>query len=650
MPDSDSAFERLKELAVPKPSDPKNPKTTPSETGWLVVLMILAVVTVVMIALFGTGASQSVSNQPYSTVKQMIRDGQVTSAQLEEYAILVQVTDPERSDPQTYRAVIPAQGDPELLGLLERAQVEINAKSPSDTSVLMYMLPWLLIIGAYLWLQRRMTGNIAGGPFDRADGLLGGRFSKPSNARQSIRFRDVAGQDQAKREVAELVEFLRDPERFQRVGAEVPHGVLLVGPPGTGKTLLAKALAGEADVPFFSTTGSEFIEIFVGVGAGRVRKMFDAARKAAPAIIFIDELDSIGRTRGTGLGGGHDEREQTLNQILAELDGFAGREAVVVLAATNRPDVLDPALLRPGRFDRHVTLNLPDKQARRAILNIHARDLPIENRSDLDLVAAGTPGFSGADLKNLLNEAAITAARREGHLIKHDDLAEARDKVMMGTVRSLAIRPEEKHRLAVHESGHTAAAFYTPGTDPIYKVTIIPRGHALGGTHMLPETERHTLDEAYLKAQLVTLLAGRAAERLFLGSVSSGADDDIRRATDLARSMVARWGMTDDLGPVDLRQSDEHPFLGQSIAQPRTHADATAAQVDAAVIALLKSSEDAATRILSDHKRSVAKLIAKLEVDETLELDEITRFLDPDSKVTRLNPAKRGLDRIPPVG
>ncbi|MDU8925757.1 ATP-dependent zinc metalloprotease FtsH [Alisedimentitalea sp. MJ-SS2] len=512
------------------------------------------------------------------------------------------------------------------------------------------MLPWILILGIYLWLQRRMMGNIAGGPGGATGGLLAGRFSKPSPTHEQITFDDVAGQDQAKKEVAELVEFLREPERFERVGAEVPHGVLLVGPPGTGKTLLAKALAGEANVPFFSTSGSEFIEIFVGVGAGRVRKMFEAARKAAPSIIFIDELDSIGRTRGTGLGGGHDEREQTLNQILAELDGFAGREAVVVLAATNRPDVLDPALLRPGRFDRHVTLHLPDKTARRAILEIHSRNMPLENTGDLHTMATGTPGFSGADLKNLLNEAAINAARREGDLITHGDLAEARDKVMMGTVRSLAIRPEEKHRLAVHEAGHTAAAYFKPQADPLYKVTIIPRGHALGGTHMLPEAERHTLDEDYLRGQLVTLLAGRAAEKLLVGTVSSGADDDIRRATELARSMVARWGMTEDLGPIDLRQSEDHPFLGQSIAQPRDHADATASQVDAAVIALLKEAERKASEVLAEHQAQVELLVASLEARETLDFDEIRHCLDPEGKVTPLKRPHLGLDKIPPVG
>ncbi|WP_341211447.1 ATP-dependent zinc metalloprotease FtsH [uncultured Limimaricola sp.] len=579
----------------------------------------------------------------YSAAKRMIETGEVASAELQEHGILLSVSETTGGGEARYRAVTPVQGDPDLLPLLEARRVEVSAAEPSDFSLLGLLLPWVVILGVYFWLQRRLIGRMAGGLGPGAGGfgaggLLSGRFTKPSRPAQKVTFDDVAGQDQAKREVAELVEFLRDTERFQRVGAEVPHGVLLVGPPGTGKTLLAKALAGEADVPFFSTSGSEFIEIFVGVGAGRVRKMFEAARAAAPAVIFIDELDSIGRTRGTGLGGGHDEREQTLNQILAELDGFGGREAVVVLAATNRPDVLDPALLRPGRFDRHVTLELPDRIARRAILDIHAGRLPLANADDLDAIAAGTPGFSGADLKNLLNEAAIMAARRSGTGITRADLEEARDKVMMGTVRSLAIRPEERHRLAVHEAGHTAAAFYTPGADPLFKVTIIPRGHALGGTHMLPEAERHTLDEAYLRGQLTTLLGGRAAERALLGSVSSGADDDIRRATGLARAMVSRWGMDEALGPVDLKQSEDHPFIGQSIAQPRSHADETAARVDRAVMALLKEAERRATEIFEGHNREIESLVEALEARETLDAAEIRRCLDPVAKVTVIGP------------
>ena len=566
----------------------------------------------------------------YTKIKELIRDGHIIEATLEPTAIVAVLRSPTSEGVGQYRAITPQQPDPDLLPMLENAGVVITAKEPPTPSVLISLLPWILILAFYLWISRRvMGGGISGGLPGGIGEFLGGRSNKPTKSASKVTFADVAGQDEAKREVSELVEFLRDPDRFQKVGATVPHGVLLMGPPGTGKTLLARALAGEADVPFFSTSGSEFIEVFVGVGAGRVRKMFEEARKQAPAIIFIDELDSIGRTRGTGLGGGHDEREQTLNQILAELDGFAAREAVVVLAATNRPDVLDPALLRPGRFDRHVTLSLPDKVARRAILDVHVKDLPLHQDVDLDQVAAGTPGFSGADLKNLLNEAAITAARHSASDISVADLDEARDKIMMGTVRTLAIQPDEKHRLAVHEAGHTAASFYTPNADPLYKVTIIPRGRSLGSTHMLPEVERHTLPEAYLRVQLTTLLAGRAAEKLFLGSLSSGADDDIRRATAMARSMVARWGMDPDIGPVDLRESEDHPFLGQQIAQPRTFADETAAQVDQAVMKLLHTAEDQATQIIEDHREQVAMLVARLEAEETLDLDDIKACLEP---------------------
>ena len=577
-------------------------------------------------------APRSVS---YSEIKKLIRDGAVSEATLEATAIVAVLRSPAADSAARVRAITPQQPDPALLPLLEEKGVIVTAEEPRTPSILTSYLPWILILAFYFWFSRRMTGGGIGGGLPGGLGdFLGGRASKPSKPTRKVTFADVAGQDEAKHEVSELVEFLRDPERFQKVGATVPHGVLLMGPPGTGKTLLALALAGEADVPFFSTSGSEFIEVFVGVGAARVRKMFEEARKQAPAIIFIDELDSIGRTRGTGLGGGHDEREQTLNQILAELDGFTAREAVVVLAATNRPDVLDPALLRPGRFDRHVTLSLPDKVARRAILNVHIKDLPLHPDVDLDQVAAGTPGFSGADLKNLLNEAAITAARRSGSDITPADLDEARDKVMMGTVRTLAIQPEEKHRLAVHEAGHTAAAFYSPGADPLYKVTIIPRGRSLGSTHTLPENERHTLPEAYLQVQLTTLLAGRAAEKLLLGSVSSGADDDIRRATAMARSMVARWGMDPEIGPIDLRESEDHPFLGQQIAQPRTFSDETAARVDQAVMNLLHEAEKQAIHLIEERRDQVAQLVAKLEAEETLDLDAIKSCLVPDSTIT----------------
>ena len=616
---------------------PKNSGPTPFYR-WIVPLFVFFSFAL-FFSVFNLSSQNTAQTVSYSEIKDRIRSGEVQQVVWSEHEINAELRSEKPTEKTRLRAVVPVQGQAELLLLLEQHKVEITAEAPSGNSMIAYLLPWIVILGFYYWMSRKMSGGMggAGGMPGGLKELLGGRFTKPSKQSKRITFDDVAGQDNAKREVSELVEFLRDPERFEKLGAEVPHGVLLMGPPGTGKTLLARALAGEADVPFFSTSGSEFIEVFVGVGAGRVRRMFEAARKQAPSIIFIDELDSIGRTRGTGLGGGHDEREQTLNQILAELDGFSPREAVVVLAATNRPNVLDPALLRPGRFDRHVTLSLPDKLAREAILKIHVKGLPLGESVDLGIVAAGTPGFSGADLKNLLNESAITAARREAAKITMDDVDEARDKIVMGTVRTLAILPEEKHRLAVHECGHTAAAFFSENADPIYKVTIIPRGRSLGGTHMLPEKERHTLSEEYLRTQLVILLAGRAAEKVFLGSVSSGADDDIKRATDMARSMVARWGMDAEIGPINLRESEDHPFLGQTISQPRTFADETAARVDEAVIALLKNADKTAAQIIKANRRKIEQLVARLEAEETLDAEEIRACFNPNKTTKRVS-------------
>ena len=393
-------------------------------------------------------------------------------------------------------------------------------------------------------------------------------------------------------------------------------------------------------MPFFSISGSEFIEVFVGVGASRVRSLFAAAKKNAPSIIFVDELDSVGRTRGTGLGGGHDEREQTLNQILAEMDGFEGHEAVIVLAATNRPDVLDPALLRPGRFDRHVTLDLPDRKDRLALLRIHTRNVPLAADVDMEKLASGTPGFSGADIKNLINEAAMLAAREGAQQVAMRPFDEARDKLLLGSVRTLAIQPEERHRLAVHEAGHTLAAYYLPHSDPLYKVSIIPRGRALGGTQQLPDKERHTYPEEYLKDRLVVMLGGRTAEKTLLGSVSSGADDDIRQATALARSMVGRWGMSEEIGPVDMRESEEHPFLGREIAQPRRFSEHSAEIVDRAVQTLLLEAEGQATALIGEHRPQLERLIALLEAKETLQRDDIEACLEAKEMIPPLGAAQ----------
>ncbi len=525
---------------------------------------------------------------------------------------------------------LPALQDPELFELIDEsgASLMIRPEAERESNWIIGLLPWLVFLGLYFWFWQRMQSNIVGrfGGRDPSDFLTGSAKRETKTSRR-ITFEDVAGQDAAKREVGELVDFLRDPERYRRLGAEPPRGVLLMGPPGTGKTLLARALAGEAGVAFYHTSASEFIEMFVGVGASRVRKMFDEAKQRAPSIIFIDELDAVGRVRGTGLGGGNDEREQTLNQILAEMDGFSGHEAVIVLAATNRPDVLDPALLRPGRFDRHVTLELPDRDAREAILRVHTRNVPLAQDVDLGTVAAATPGFSGADLKNLVNEAAMAAARANDSAIHMRHFDDMRDKVMMGTVRSLAIRPDERHRLAVHEAGHTVVAHFLPQADPLYKVTIIPRGRSLGGTHMLPEEERHTLPVDYLKDRLAVLLAGRTAEQELLGSVSSGADDDIQKATQMARAMVARWGMSEEIGPVDLRQSDEHPFLGREIAQPRRFSETTAHDVDTSVSRLLQEAAGRAAEVIRVNRQGMDNLIRRLEERESLDAQEIEACL-----------------------
>ena len=568
----------------------------------------------------------------YSEFKQLLRDRRVSEVRLADRSAVATLK-PEGGGSEAARRVqvnLPALGDSELMPLIESSGAVVTVEAVKDESGgwLLSLLPWLIFLGIYLWFWSRMQSNIAGrfGGRDPSE-FLAGSASREVKRKKRITFADVAGQENAKREVAELVDFLRDPQRYQSLGAEPPRGVLLMGPPGTGKTLLARALAGEADVNFYHTSASEFIEMFVGVGASRVRKMFEEAKKRAPSIIFIDELDAVGRVRGTGLGGGNDEREQTLNQILSEMDGFSGHEAVIVLAATNRPDVLDPALLRPGRFDRHVTLELPDREAREAILKVHTAKMPLAPDVDLKTLAGATPGFSGADLKNLVNEAAMAAARANKRAIDMRDFEEMRDKVIMGTVRSLAIRPEEKHRLAVHEAGHTVVAHFLPKADPVYKVTIIPRGRALGGTHMLPEEERHTLPEDYLKDRLAVMLGGRTAEKVLLGNVSSGADDDIKQATQTARAMVSRWGMSEEIGPVDLRQSEDHPFLGREIAQPRRFSETTAHDVDAAVSQLLREAEARAREIIEAQAAGMRRLVQRLEERETLSAEEVRSCL-----------------------
>lgn len=616
------------------PTKNKGGAPTGRSIGRALWVLFLILVLLIPLSLMREGWERGGPEIPYSEFKALLRDGVVEEVELrgdlaEGRLREARPVGPGGEEADRFSTRVPALGDDSLLPTIEETGVRLLVGEPDGgwRMLLLAAAPWLLLTAFFLWLMYRSGRNLAGGLGGRGDLQQFLRGSLHEKEIPKVTFADVAGQENAKREVEELVDFLKNPAKYQTLGAEVPRGVLLMGPPGTGKTLLARALAGEAHVPFFAISGSEFIEVFVGVGASRVRNLFEAAKKNAPSIIFIDELDSVGRTRGTGLGGGHDEREQTLNQILAGMDGFEEHQAVIVLAATNRPDVLDPALLRPGRFDRHVVLDLPDRKDRLKILRVHLRRIPLDPSVNLEEIATGTPGFSGADLKNLINEGALLAARNEAKTVTMQHLEEAHDKLLLGTERALTILPEEKHRLAVHESGHALIAHFLPHADPLYKVTIIPRGRTLGGTQQLPEKERHTLPEEYLRERLAVTLGGRTAERELLGSVSSGADDDIREATRLARAMVARWGMSPEVGPVDLRESEEHPFLGREMAQPRRFSESSAQAVDDAVRKLLLEAEKTAGEVIRNHRSELDELVARLEKDETLHREDIEKCL-----------------------
>jgi cell division protease FtsH len=522
----------------------------------------------------------------------------------------------EMEDGKAFKSYAPS--DPNLIKLLQEKRVEITAKpkddSPWYTTLLISWLPMLVLVGIWIFFMRQMQ---AGGGKAMSFGKSRARLMTENTVK--ITFSDVAGIEEAKEEVVEIIDFLKDPKKFTRLGGRIPKGVLLVGAPGTGKTLLARAIAGEAGVPFFSISGSDFVEMFVGVGAARVRDLFIQGKKSAPCIIFIDEIDAVGRHRGAGLGGGHDEREQTLNQLLVEMDGFEANEGVILIAATNRPDVLDPALLRPGRFDRQVVVPVPDLKGREAILKVHTRRTPIADTVDLSVLARGTPGFSGADLENLANEAALFAARRGSDLVTMSDFEQAKDKVLMGSERrSLILTESERMNTAYHEAGHTLVAKSIPGTDPIHKVTIIPRGQALGLTQQLPLDERHTYPKEYLTATLTVLLGGRAA--------------DLERSTDLARKMVCNWGMSDELGPVTFGKRDEHIFLGREISQSKDFSEETARVIDHAIKNLVLKAYDHAKGLLTEHRAQLEALAQGLLEKETLDSNDIDRILNSFKK------------------
>ncbi|MBX7168826.1 MAG: ATP-dependent zinc metalloprotease FtsH [Pirellulales bacterium] len=514
--------------------------------------------------------------------------------------------------------------------------VKIKTQQAADNTSFLFILSMLvplLLLGVFWVMFRRTRDQFLGG------GILGSFNKSPAKryegSKHAITFADVAGLENVKEDLQEVVEFLKNPEKFRRLGGKIPKGTLLMGPPGTGKTLLAKAVAGEAGVPFFSINGSEFIQMFVGVGASRVRDMFKTAKEAAPCILFIDEIDAVGRVRGAGLGGGHDEREQTLNQILSEMDGFSPNEAVIVLAATNRPDVLDPALLRPGRFDRHITVDRPSLKGREAILKVHVRDVPLADDVDLQRIAHGTVGLTGADLRNLVNEAALWATRQGKERVDMSDFDAARDKILMGPKREEMLSGKEKVMTAYHEAGHALLAWLLPGLDRVHKVTIIPRGRALGVTQLLPEEDRMNISESDLQARLTFMMGGRAAEKLIFNEYSAGAEDDLKRATQLARRMVTHWGMSERLGPVAYRTAEEHPFLGREIAEQREFSEHTAQVIDEEVARLLHSAADRARSLLAQHRDKLERVTQRLTETETLDDREMEQLIGPSANQQR---------------
>jgi cell division protease FtsH len=527
---------------------------------------------------------------------------------------------------QKFRITVPKENAPEITKALRDKAVMLSIKevrSGDWVLILLNALPLLLLAGFVFFLMRQMQ---AGG--NKALSFGKSRARLLSAQQKKATFKDVAGSDEAKEELQEIIEFLKDPQKFQKLGGRIPKGVLLVGPPGTGKTLLARAIAGEANVPFFSISGSDFVEMFVGVGASRVRDLFEQGKKNAPCIIFIDEIDAVGRHRGAGLGGGHDEREQTLNALLVEMDGFESNEGVILIAATNRPDVLDPALLRPGRFDRRVVVARPDVKGREEILRVHTRKVPLSDDVELSIIARGTPGFSGADLANLVNEAALWAARQNRKFVTMADFEMSKDKVLMGVERkSMILSDEEKKNTAYHEAGHALIAAMTPGADPVHKVTIIPRGMALGLTMQLPEADKHTYTKEYLEGMLAVLMGGRTAEEIFLGHITTGAGNDIERATDIARNMVCEWGMS-NLGPLAYGKKEEAIFLGREIAQHRDFSEDTALQIDKEVKRIVGEAYEKARQLVEANRPTLESIAQALLVREVLDANEVKMLME----------------------
>ncbi len=599
-------------------------------------LLTWAIIAIVLVSIFNHYAT--VSGVPddltYSKFLNNVRNGQVGQVHIQsnDSGNKISGRGVDGSDFQTF-----GPPDPKLIDDLVENKVEITAEPPAERSVLVDLIlgvaPILLLIGVWVYFMRQMQGGGAG----RGAMSFGKSRAKLQGEDQiKVTFADVAGVEEAKEEVGELVEFLRNPGKFQKLGGHIPRGVLMLGAPGTGKTLLARAIAGEAKVPFFSISGSDFVEMFVGVGASRVRDMFDQAKKHAPCIIFIDEIDAVGRHRGAGLGGGHDEREQTLNQLLVEMDGFEGGEGVIVIAATNRPDVLDPALLRPGRFDRQVVIPLPDIRGREAILKVHLRKVPLDDDVKPKVIARGTPGFSGADLANLINEAALFAARDNAKAVAMEHMERAKDKIMMGTERrSMVMSEKEKKLTAFHEAGHAVVGRLVPEHDPVYKVSIIPRGRALGITMFLPEEDKYSISRLQLESQLASLFGGRVAEELVFGSehVTTGASNDIERATNIARNMVTKWGLTEKLGPLTYSEDEDEIFLGRSVTQHKQMSDDTARLIDEEVRRIVEAAHERALGLVEENLdllHLMADALMRYETIDSSQIDQIMQGREPD--------------------
>lgn len=603
------------------------PPTKRSTLMTILMWVLIIAIPLFVVFQFSNRGGKSV-DIPYSLFLQELRQKNVTEVTITEKSIKGQLQTPidfeDKGAFSEFTTLMPFE-DPELADELVKYNVEVTVKQKSGWGgIIVSILPWLLLIGVWIFFIRQMQSGQ-----NRALGFGRSRAKVLLENRLNVSFKDVAGVDEAKEELTEVIEFLKAPRKFTRLGGRIPKGVLLLGPPGTGKTLMARAVAGEAGVPFISISGSDFVEMFVGVGASRVRDLFDQAKRNSPCIIFVDEIDAVGRLRGAGLGGGHDEREQTLNQLLVEMDGFEVNEGIILMAATNRPDILDPALLRPGRFDRVVVLDRPDIRGRLGILKVHTRKTPLEENVDLDVLARGTPGFSGADLSNMVNEAALLAARRDKENISMTEFEDAKDKILMGVERkSLLISEDEKKLTAYHECGHVLVAKSLPGMDPIHKVTIIPRGMALGLTQSLPIDERRTYSKTYCMNQLAFMLGGRAAEKLVLGDLSTGAGNDIEKATKLARKMVCEWGMSDRLGPLTYGEKQEEIFLGREIGMHRDYSETTAREIDEEVKRIVDEAETSAESIVKknlDQLKALAETLLDKEILTGDEVDEILK-------------------------